>query len=34
MGYTIGRRLTKEFLTEQALKYKTRSEFQYEDSSA
>ena len=33
MGYTIGRRLTFDFIKEQALKCKTRSEFQNKDHS-
>lgn len=33
MGYTTGRRLTPEFMQQEALKYKTRTEFQYFDGS-
>lgn len=33
MGYTTGRRLTKEFIFSQAAKYKSKSEFQKNDSS-
>ena len=34
MGYAYGRKRTNEFLREQALKYKTRSEFAEKDGSA
>lgn len=33
MGYTCGRRLTKEFVLAEAKKYRCRSEFQKHDSS-
>lgn len=33
MGYTTGRRLTFNFMKNEALKYKTRAEFQHADSS-